>query len=220
MLRALTVLVLLLATIAEAGERRMILVTPKGVWEAVVVDGVPGQLKAIDADVVVQGFGNDGNVPTPPNDDEDDNDGEEDLTAAEKKAKELAATTLNSKREALAAHAIIRTLVDEGLVGDDFFDAFDLAGDVADGSYRAEGRIKLYVKTATSLLRSGDVTREDLMTGLSSAYGIGSSTVAAVRGAVSGDSADTETIEALGLGELIALIKAIIELLKLGGILD
>jgi hypothetical protein len=126
------VMSLLLSAIAMA-DRPILLITPKGVYEAEVTNGVPGPWKAAPYDVIVQGFGGGGGTtPVPPGDPP---------TTGDSQLVSIAKEVLKDKTEATFAAAVIDSLMKAGLKDADLKDALKLTAPIADSAANAEGRI-------------------------------------------------------------------------------
>jgi hypothetical protein len=191
-----------------ADDRSILLVTPKGVWQADVTDGVPGPFRPAPYDVIVQGFdtpggGGDTPAPKPP---------ESDPIVNAVKAATIA--TLNGKNEATAAAAIVDALAKNGLSGEPLKEALDLGLKIADTSLKAEGRLikwgQAVVKITTDPVK--------ISAGASAAFGTTTAELQAIHQSVVAGEA-TATAEAMDFTQIIQIIMMIIELLKNLGII-
>lgn len=190
-------------------DRPILLVTPQGVYQAEVTNGVPGAWKPMAIDVIVQGFGNSPappDVPVP-----DPNDSVTTQIAA------LAKTTLKDKSEATAVAALVDSLSKLGLSGTKLKEALEMAAPIADSSMQSDGRITKFVKAA--VLISLDPVR--LKSGISSAWDIAQSTLDVVHAAAQRPEGEAlpAAAEALDIAAIIALIQMIIQLLQNLGII-
>lgn len=197
---------LLTCGVCVADSRRMILVTPKGVWESVVTDGVPGPLQPIEADVIVQGFG-DTPAPNPPKPDPPVSDPIVQQVATVSK-------DLGSKDEATACAALVDSLSRNGLAGEDFKQALTMGAKIADTSLGANGRIETWATKATAIT----VDAAKLKAGVVQAWGLSAASLQSIQHAVENRDADL-TGAALDFAGIIAIIKMVIELLQQLGIL-
>lgn len=213
---------------AVAEDRPIILVTPQGVWQADVVDGVPGQFKALNADVLIQGFGDGGNggggggdseTPNPP-------------TPADpivSQVKSLAIEHLQTDQEATAVVALIDTIAGQVDFSSEhavtqFVRGVTRGAGVADDFLRSDGRLERFVTAAF------DVTTDPvkLSAGVSAAFGLDSANIRALKAAIdSGDPEDApipvrsgDPQKAIDFALIVTLITKVIELLQLFGILD
>jgi hypothetical protein len=212
-LRTLTVFALCLVFGAQsiAADRTVFLITPSGVYQSTVSNGVPGSWTSIDADVIVQGFTPGGNnnpsPPTPPV------PPAEDATVLQVHA--ISAATLKDKSEATAVAAIIDSLVGMGLKGDQFVQAFDMSIPIADSSLNASGRLNTWLKQAFAVTKDPD----KLKAGLLSAFKVSQSTITAIKNAAV-DPSQPATEEALDFAMIITIIQAILTLLRQIGVIS
>lgn len=123
-------------------ERPVLLITPSGVYQSVVKDGIPGPWVAQEIDVIVQGFGGPGtpppkppDIPVPPADD-----------PAVISVAAISKTGLKDKAEATAVAAIVDSLSKLGLTGSGFKEALEMAAPIADTSLKAGGRITKWAR--------------------------------------------------------------------------
>jgi len=195
---------LLTCGVCVAESRRMILVTPKGVWEAVVTDGVPGPLLPIDADVVVQGF--DG-APTPPKPEPPPSDPIVQQVATVSKS-------LGNKEQAVACSSMVDMLSRNGLTGADFTQALTMAAKIADTSLNAGGKVTAW---ATKVVAITDDAAK-IKAGVDSAWSLSASDLLAIQHALENPES-TPTGAALDFAGIIAIIRMVIELLKELGII-
>lgn len=193
---------------AVAADRTILLVTPKGVYQTTVRDGLPGAwVPASDIDVIVQGFGS---APKPPDTPPVDDPVVSQVATLSKAMKD--------KAEATACAALINSLDKMGLRGNDFKEALDMAAPIADSQLKAGGRIVQFFKSALAITTDA----EKLKAGIVSAWQINLTALQQIHeGAVSKQipefAAGTDPQEAISWALIIQLIQMIFELLtKLG----
>lgn len=202
---------LLLVATAAADSRPILLVTPKGVYQAEVVDGVPGPWKATDIDVIVQGFsvGSPPSGPIPP-DSTPPNPLDPTVTAVAT----LSKTLLKDKSEATAVAALIEALQKANVTALNFKESLEMGITIADSSLKAEGRL---IKWRTEVLKLTEDPAK-LKAGLQEAFAITTISLDKITAAAfDADYAPTE--EAADLTQIIQLIQMILDLLKNLGIL-
>lgn len=192
----------------QADDRKIILVTPSGVYESTTVDGVPSAWVPLNADVIVQGFGGGGNpAPNPPKPEPPASDPIVQQVATVSKA-------LSNRDEAMACAALVDALARNGLTGDDFQQALTMGAKIADTSLQANGRISAWANKATAITSDP----EKLKAGLSSAWGLSASNLLAIQHAVE-NTGSAPTGAALDFAAIIAILKMVLELLEQLGIL-
>ena len=195
---------MLLASVCLAG-RPVILITPKGVYQSEVTNGVPGPWVAIAADVIVQDLAG-GPVPppvvTPPTDD-----------PIVKRVADISKAVLKDKDEATAVAAIVDSIGKLGLSVAGFKEALEMAAPIADASLSANGRITEWAKQA--VLVTSDATK--LKAGVSAAFGIQQATLDSIHTAAVNPT-EVATGEAINWAQVIAIIQMILTLLKNLGI--
>ena len=193
---------------AMADTRPILLVTPQGVYQSEVVDGVPGAWKPASIDVIVQGFGGGGNTPIPP-----------DPPASDPQVLKIAslAKSLKDQPEATAVAAVINSLAKLGLSGTDFVQALEMAAPITDKSLQADGRVTAFVKSSLEVTNSA----EKMVAGLKSAWGIEGATLDTAHSAATRPEGSELPPEAaaLDLAAIITIIQMIIQLLKNLGII-
>lgn len=200
------VMSLLLSAIAMA-DRPILLITPKGVYEAEVTNGVPGPWKAAPYDVIVQGFGGGGGTtPIPPGDGDPPNTGDAQLVA-------IAKATLKDQKEATFAAAVVDSLLKAGLDGAELKDALKLTAPIADSAANAEGRITKFFNQILEVSTDGKA----IQTAITSAFSIAASTLDTIRAAAA--SSDPPTGQALDFQAIILMIQGILQLLRNLGII-
>ncbi len=203
MLRIFSIWMLLAS--ACLADRPIILITPGGVFQSQVTNGVPGPWLPIEADVIVQGFTTGTPLPpvvTPPVED-----------PLVKQVAAISKAVLRDKDEATAVSAIVDSIGKLGLSATAFKEALEMAAPIADASLSASGRITEWVKQA--VLVTADAAK--LKAGVSSAFGIQQSTLDSIHAAAS-DPASVATGEAVNWAQIIAIIQLILTLLKNLGI--
>jgi hypothetical protein len=190
-----------------AADRQVILVTPKGVFSSVVVDGLPGPFEPLNADVIVQGFtpgGGGGETPPKPDPDEGDPHVEAVVDASKR---------LRDKDEGTAAAALVDALRRNGLTGRDFTEALVMAAKIADTTLGAGGRLKAWAASVTEITDKPGV----ILAGVTKAWGVSLGTMQDISEAVRDEGADSQA--ALDFAGIIALIRMVLELLRELGIL-
>ena len=203
----IVVLCLTLSAVCLA-DRPILLVTPQGIYQTDVTDGVPGAWRPVEMDVIVRGFDgpNPPDPPVPPKPPVDD--------PIVQQVKSITSATLASKEEAIAAAAIVDSLSKMGLNGDNFKEAMEMAVPIADSSLRMEGRLVSWSKQV--MLVTLDAAK--IQAGTKAAFGIETTTIDAIAEAAMNPAKPVaETSPAFDFAMIIAIIQAIIALLtKLG----
>lgn len=199
----------LLATPVLAG-RPILLVTPQGVYQAEVTNGVPGPWTPMQMDVIVQGFTNIPTppvpVPVPPVDD-----------SVVNQVKALSvAPFLKDKAEGTAVAAIINSISKLNLPVDDFKQAVSATSKMTDTLLKADGRIIAW--TTAVLAVTGDAAK--IKAGLAAAWGIESATLEMIDSAAAQGPGQALTAEAVDFLAIIEIIRMVIQLLKELGILN
>jgi len=195
------------ASALMAEDRPILLVTPSGVWQSTVTNGVPGPFVAMPFDVIVQGSGTGAplppvvNPPTPG-----------DPVVAQIKTISL---DLKDQKEATAIAAICNSLAKMGLSGANFKQALEMAAPIADTSLQAGGRITKWAKAATAIT----VDPVKLVAGLNAAFTVNSATLDTIHAASVAEQGAAVSEEALDFLAIIEIIKMILELLKGLGII-
>ncbi|TXH55173.1 MAG: hypothetical protein E6Q97_09335, partial [Desulfurellales bacterium] len=189
-------------------DRPILLVTPNGVYQTDVVNGVPGAWKPAAFDVIVQGFGNGGGTtPIPPGNGGGDNTpNPTDPTVST--IANLAKALLKDKTEATAVAAVVDSLVKNGLSGAELKESLELSAPIVDSSLKSEGRITKFFTEALKITDDGP----KLVAGISSGWGIAATTISTIRTAAASDGPPTG--EALDFAAVIALIQTIISILQ------
>lgn len=188
-------------------DRPILLVTPAGVWMAVVDSaGKPGPWTPFAADVIVSGFGvnTPGGAPPvviPPVEDET------------VKQVAVVSKSLRDKDEATAVAAIVDSVAKLNLSAADFKQALEMSAPIADAALGAGGRMTAWVKQATAV--TTDPSK--LKAGLMSAFGMSQETLDSIHAAAANPEA-VATGEAINWTQLIAIIQMILTLLKNLGI--
>jgi hypothetical protein len=202
------VMAMLIATIAVAETKPILLVTPKGVFETQVVDGVPGVWKPSNADVIVQGFTN--GVPPvvkPPVDD----------TPSDPVVSEVASiskSSLKDKTDAIALASLIDALQKSNLSQKDFNEAFEMSIPIVDSSLNAGGRLVLWRAKVAKV--TTDPAK--LKAGLQSAFNISAATLGQVSEYAFDKNAEIPE-SAIELSKIIQIIQMIMDLLKTLGLI-
>lgn len=196
----------LITTPVLAG-RPILLVTPQGVYQAEVVNGVPGPWKPMEMDVIVQGF-NPG-APVPPGEDPPTTPPADPIVA---KISELAKSGLQDKDEATAVSAMVDSLSKLGLSGSRLKEALEMAAPIADTSMQAGGRINRFVKAALAVT----VDAAKLKAGIAAAWNVSQATLNMIHETAQAKPqvGDDLPAEALDFMTIIQLIQTIIQLLQ------
>lgn len=194
-----------------AGNRPILLVTPQGVFQAEVVNGIPGPWVPRDLDVIVQGFTPGDPTPTPPGPSPNPAD-----PLVIRVAEISKAPLLKDKNEATALSAMVNSLAKMGLSGDNLKQALEMAAPIADTSLQAGGRIKAWVKSAVAIT----VDPEKLKAGLAIVWGVSAASIEGIHQAATGEAGAAVPEEALDFLVVIQIIKMIIELLRNLGIIN
>ena len=208
--KPLTCLLALVVSASCLADRPILLVTPQGIYQAEVTNGVPGPWRAVEMDVIVRGFDSPtpgpGPGPTPPPVDD----------PIVKQVTEITKATLSSKEEATAAAAIVDSLSKMGLTGADFKRALEMSIPIADSSLKSDGRLVSWSKQV--LLVTTDAAK--IQAGTKAAFGISAATIEAISAAAANpEQPIAETSPAFDFAMIIAIIQAIMALLKQLGII-
>lgn len=203
MLRVFSIWFLLAS--ACLADRPILLITPGGVFESKIVNGVPGQWVPLEVDVIVQGLKPGQPTPpvvTPPSDD-----------PIVKQIAAISKAGLKDKDEATAVSSIVNSIAKLGLSPESFKQALEMSAPIADTSLGAGGRVTAWSKQA--LVITSDATK--LKAGLISAFDIQQATLDSIHTAAANPDA-VATGEALNWTQIIQIIQMILELLKNLGI--
>lgn len=202
---------LLLLADAVADTRPILLVTPKGVYQAEVVDGVPGPWRACDIDVIVQGFsvGSPPSGPIPP-----DIPTPTPLDPTVTAVAALSKAILKDKSEGQAVAALIEALQKANVTSLNFKESFEMGIAIADSSMKADGR---FVKWRTEALKLTEDPAK-LKAGLQEAFAIATFSLDKIT-ASAFDAGYVPTEETADLTQIIQLIQLILDLLKNLGII-
>ena len=190
---------MLLVSACLAG-RPVILITPKGVYQSEVTNGVPGPWVAIAADVIVQDLAG-GPLPPPADD------------PVVKRIATISKAVLKDKDEATAVASIVDSIGKLGLSDESFKQALEMSAPIADASLGANGRITEWSKQALAV--TSDAAK--LKSGVSSAFDIQQATLDSIHTAAVNPAA-VATGEAINWAQLIQILIMILELLKNLGI--
>lgn len=205
MIRFLVLVLVALSSSVAMADGPILLVTPKGVFQSTVTNGIPGPWAPHQIDVIVQGFGGGNTPPVPPVSPDDPIVAS--VAAVSKSLKDV--------KEATAVAAIITSLVKAGVKPADMKEALSLSGNIADTALKADGRIVKWVASVTVITSDPD----KLKAGLILAWNIPSSSVDAIYAAASQPIGTTITGEAIDFAKIIEIIQMIIALLKSLGII-
>lgn len=202
---------LLLLADAVADTRPILLVTPKGVYQAEVVDGVPGPWRACDIDVIVQGFsvGSPPSGPTPT-----DTPTPTPLDPTVTAVAALSKVILKDKSEGQALAALIEALQKANVTSLNFKESLEMGIAIADSSMKADGR---FVKWRTEALQITEDPAK-LKAGLQEAFAIATLSLDKIT-ASAFDAGYVPTEETADLTQIIQLIQLILDLLKNLGII-
>ena len=202
---------LLLLADAVADTRPILLVTPKGVYQAEVVDGVPGPWRACDIDVIVQGFsvGSPPSEPTPT-----DTPTPTPLDPTVTAVAALSKVILKDKSEGQALAALIEALQKANVTSLNFKESLEMGIAIADSSMKADGR---FVKWRTEALQITEDPAK-LKAGLQEAFAIATLSLDKIT-ASAFDAGYVPTEETADLTQIIQLIQLILDLLKNLGII-
>lgn len=209
MRRAMLFLIAFCVAVPAFADRPILLVTPDGVWKADVVNGVPGEWKSIEIDVIVRGFTP--GQPTPP-DKPDVPDVPVPSDPIVTKISELAKSTLKDQAEATAVSALIDALSKMGLSGEKLKQAIETAAPIADVSMQSKGRITKFFTAAIAVT----VDASKLKSGITAAWDVSQASLDTIRESAEQQMNDPDaplTAEALDFLVIIKLIQDIVQLL-------
>lgn len=195
----------LLPSVCFAG-KPVLLITPKGVWRSEVAAGVPGPWVPVDIDVIVQGFGDTPGDPNPP--------GPPATDQTVIKVAAVSKTTLANKDEGTAAAAVVAALAQQGLTGEKFREALELAAPIVDTSMAMQGRFTSWTKQVQLITTDPAKIRA----GVISAWGLATSQLAAIQTSVDDKTQPLEA-EAINFSVIIQIIQMILELLRNLGVI-
>ena len=193
--------VAVLLSCSPAFARTIMLVTPKGVYQSEVKDGVPGPWTPADVDVIVQGFGN-----VPPDKPPVDPPPADPVVA---KVSEIS-RSLKDKSEATGLAALVDSLGKLNLTPAKFREALELAVPIADVSLNADGRYETWLKAVLPV--TSDAAK--LKAGLVAAWGIELSSLDGIHSAATRAEGAAIPEEAFNFAAIIAMIEMILRLLK------
>jgi hypothetical protein len=196
-----------MAVSSIAADRPILLITPQGVWQSTVTNGVPGPFVAMPYDVIVQG----GNAPDTGPGPAPVPDATDPVVA---QVKAISKTELKDQKEATAVAAIVNSLSKMGLTGSNFKQALEMSAPIADTSLQAGGRITKWAKAVLAV--TSDPAK--MAAGLASAFDVNSATLAAIHSSALDETGAAVSEEALDFVAIIEIIKMIIALLKSLGI--
>lgn len=211
MLRMFAILALMVSGLTSslsAADRPILLITPQGVWQSTVTNGVPGPFVAMPYDVIVQGAGS--GTPIPPG----TGPVPEPTDPIVAQIKSISASELKDQKEATAVAAIVNSLSKMGLSGANFRQALEMSAPIADTSLQAGGRITKWAKAAISV--TSDPAK--LVAGLNAAFGVSSAALEAIHSSAVDETGAAVSEPALDFLAIIEIIKMIIALLKSLGI--
>jgi hypothetical protein len=204
-----------------SADRPLILVTPAGVWQSTPTDGVPGPWVALNADVIVQGFGSGDDTGDGGGGDTGggDTDSPDPVVAA---VATVAKQHLQTAQEAVAAASMISSVAGR-TTPDKFADALQRAADIADGFLRAGGRVEQFCAAALRITSDPVLLKR----GIESAFGLSSADLQRVTAAVaSGRASDLpaavkgDAVSAVDFEQILQLIEFILDLLERLGLLS
>lgn len=206
---------MLLVSFAVADTRPILLVTPKGVYQAEVVDGVPGPWKSTDLDVIIQGFTVGGGPNTTPPDNgppvvTPPNPVDPTVTEVARLSKSILKDTMEATAVAALIDALQKTNVEDGT----FTEALEMAMPIADASLKSEGRLVKWREAVIKVTSSAAVMKA----GLQQSFGIGSNQLTEISNAAFAEGTPVPE-QAMDMIEIIKLIQLILDLLRNLGIL-
>ncbi len=197
----------MLASPVLAG-RPILLVTPQGVFQADVTNGVPGPWLPMQMDVIVQGF----NVPIPPDPVPPPT---EDPVVQQVKALSDAehsadAPYLKDKAEGTAVAALVEALGKLALTGAKFKEALEMAAPIADAQMQSGGRITRWSKSVLAV--TTDPAK--IKAGVIAAWDIAQASLDSIGAAYQQPAETAVTGEALDWLAIIELLRIIIPLIR------
>lgn len=193
----------MLASPVLAG-RPILLVTPQGVYQAEVTNGIPGPWVPMQMDVIVQGFTN---IPNPPTPDPPVPPTEDPIV---QQIKALSgAPQLKDKAEGTAVAALVDALAKLTLTGSKFKDALEMAAPIADAQMQSGGRITKWAKSVLSV--TTDASR--IKAGVVAAWDIAQSSLDSIGAAYQQPAESAVTGEALDWIAIIEMLRIIIPLI-------
>ena len=193
--------VAVLLSCSSAFARTILLVTPKGVYQSEVKDGMPGPWTPADVDVIVQGFGN-----VPPDKPPVDPPQADHVVA---KVIEIS-RSLKDKSEATGLAALVDSLGKLNLTPAKFREALELAVPIADVSLSAGGRYEAWLKAVLPV--TSDAAK--LKAGLVAAWNVELPVLETIGEAVETPPGVAIPEAAINFTAIVALIRMILELLK------
>lgn len=202
-------LIPILCSVSLGDTRIVILVTPKGVYQTEVVDGIPGNWSPANVDVIVQGFGS---GPNPPNPDPPNPPVEDPIV---RKVSEISKKLNQQNNEPTAVAALVDSLAKLGLSTKDFVESLEMAAPIADTSIKAGGRITQWVKEVLAV--TSDPVK--IRAGIRDAWTINESAVELITDAAEAPKGAAVPQEALEWTAIIQIIQMILTLLRDLGIL-
>lgn len=198
-----------MASVAVAASKPILLVTPSGVYLSEVVDGVPGPWVPQNIDVIVQGFPT---GPNPPGPDDPPIPPETDPVVS--KVATLSKDVLKTEENGQAAAALVDTLGKQGLSGVKFTEALHLTAPIMDSQMGAKGKISAWSKQVTDI--SDDPVK--ISSGVRQAFSLSTAELDAIARAVRNPD-EPVAEEALDFASIIKIIQMILELLKNLGVI-
>jgi len=206
--RYVVLLACITSTCLVMADRPILLVTPQGIYQADVTNGIPQNWRPIEMDVIVRGFETPDPGPTPPVPPVND------VTVQQVSA--ISKAILKDKDEATAAAAIVNSLSEMGLTGAKFKKGLETAMQVADGSLNADGRLISWADKVLAV--TTDAAK--IEAGTKAAFGISAATIDAIISTAMNPSQPVlDTSPAFDFAMIIAIIKAIMVLLEQLGII-
>lgn len=193
----------MLASPVFAG-RPILLVTPQGVYQAEVTNGIPGPWVPMQMDVIVQGFTN---VPIPPIPDPPGPPTDDPVVLQVKALS--GAPQLKDKSEGTAVAALVDALAKLTLTGDKFKAALEMAAPIADAQMQSGGRINKWAKSVLAV--TTDAAK--IKAGVVAAWGIAQTSLDSIGAAYAQPADAAVTGEALDWMLIIEMLRIIIPLI-------
>lgn len=213
MLRILCFLSVLTSSLCEClADQPILLVTPQGVWQADVTNGVPGPFKEANFAVVIQGFdvgGGGGNspIPKPP-------------TPTDPLVVQVSKVSISlaNKEEATAAAALVNSLSKAGLKDKELIEAMLLTSGIVDTQLKSGTRIRSWCESVSKITKDPKV----LIEGLVLAWGVDINVLNAIESSrqdIPPTPEEQEALAAFDIAAILAIIKMVISLLQQLGII-
>ena len=196
--------------VSSATEKPILIVTPQGVWQINFVDGKPQSPIAADVTVIVQGFGNDP-APKPPEPPVTDQ-------TVDRVASASVSPYLGSKAEAVACAALIDSLGQAGLSGEQLKAAMKVAVPIVDTHMGSGGRVVSWSGKVLEITTDPAKIKQ----GLTKAWSLSEAAYTAMDAAVSGRdmaAAESEAVAGIDIAKIMQLIMTIVTILQQLGLM-